>query len=248
MDATEPQGANIGEWYYRLDDGKTHSDAEVGMAWVQQYHRMAYDGLSSLHLDEIPPFLTRSAFAGSQRYGAILWSGDIESTFDELATQVQVAQHVAMSGIYWWTTDIGGFRNGDPTSPVFRELIVRWFQFGGESAAVKLPGRKLASAIVSHASVACCSACCLSVCLSVCMSVCLSDADCAVLGCSVLPHLPAARQSQWPSGQDALWLEWLQRGLDVWRHWYVKRVWVGFTLCSDGKSSFAKAGSGQSHK
>jgi alpha-D-xyloside xylohydrolase len=41
MDATEPQGANIGEWFYRLDDGKTHKDTEVAMAWVQQYHRMA---------------------------------------------------------------------------------------------------------------------------------------------------------------------------------------------------------------
>ena len=61
-----------------------------------------YEGLVARGLEEIPPFLTRSAFAGSQRYGAILWSGDIESTFDELAVQVQVAQHVAMSGIYWW--------------------------------------------------------------------------------------------------------------------------------------------------
>ena len=61
-----------------------------------------HDGLVALGLEEIPPFLTRSAFAGSQRYGAILWSGDIESTFDELAVQVQLAQHVAMSGIYWW--------------------------------------------------------------------------------------------------------------------------------------------------
>ena len=61
-----------------------------------------HDGLVALGLEEIPPFLTRSAFAGSQRYGAILWSGDIESTFDELAVQVQVAQHVAMSGIYLW--------------------------------------------------------------------------------------------------------------------------------------------------
>merc|ERR1712054_316451 len=42
MDATEPQGANVGKWYYKLDDGSVHHDAEVGMAWVQQYHRMAH--------------------------------------------------------------------------------------------------------------------------------------------------------------------------------------------------------------
>ncbi len=114
LDATEPQGANVGHWFFMLDDGKLHSDLEVGMAWVQQYHRMVYEGLMATATGPtaastpVPPFLTRSAFGGSQRYGAILWSGDIQSTFDELATQVQVAQHVAMSGIYWWTTDIGG--------------------------------------------------------------------------------------------------------------------------------------------
>ena len=150
LDATEPQGANIGEWYYKLDDGTVHHDAQVAMAWPQQYHRMVYEGLVAKAtamagndgkgtgpqgagvavVPPVAPFLTRSAFAGSQRYGAILWSGDIESSFNELAVQVQVAQHVAMSGIYLWTTDIGGFRNGDPSDPSFRQLIVRWFQFG----------------------------------------------------------------------------------------------------------------------
>jgi alpha-D-xyloside xylohydrolase len=142
MDATEPQGANVGKWYYKLDDGTLHRDAEVGMAWVQQYHRMAHEGLSKTSSGSVPPFLTRSAFAGSQRYGAILWSGDIESTFDELATQVQVAQHVAMSGIYLWTTDIGGFREGNTEDPVFRELIVRWFQFGAFCPIFRLHGSR----------------------------------------------------------------------------------------------------------
>ena len=72
------------------------------LIWALCFVLHRYDGLVARGLEEIPPFLTRSAFAGSQRYGAILWSGDIESTFDELAVQVQVAQHVAMSGIYWW--------------------------------------------------------------------------------------------------------------------------------------------------
>eukprot|EP00658_Telonema_sp_P-2_P071820 TRINITY_DN61027_c0_g1_i2.p1 TRINITY_DN61027_c0_g1~~TRINITY_DN61027_c0_g1_i2.p1 ORF type:complete len:640 (-),score=132.93 TRINITY_DN61027_c0_g1_i2:141-2060(-) len=148
MDATEPQGDNIGNWYYRMDDGITRPDTQVGMGWVQQYHRMAYEGLrartgnKSINTKAVPPFLTRSAFAGSQRYGAVLWSGDIESTFDELATQVEVAQHVAMSGIYLWTTDIGGFRNGNTSDPIFRELIVRWFQFGAFCPIFRLHGSR----------------------------------------------------------------------------------------------------------
>jgi alpha-D-xyloside xylohydrolase len=74
--------------------------------------------------------LIRSAWVGSQRFGAVLWSGDIECTFDSLRRQIKAGLHVGLSGISWWTTDIGGFLGGDPEDPEYRELFVRWFQFG----------------------------------------------------------------------------------------------------------------------
>ena len=74
--------------------------------------------------------LCRSAWAGSQRYGAAVWSGDIDSSFEALAAQVPAGLNIGISGIPWWTTDIGGFKGGDPSSAYFRELVVRWFQFG----------------------------------------------------------------------------------------------------------------------
>jgi alpha-D-xyloside xylohydrolase len=74
--------------------------------------------------------LCRSAWAGSQRYGAAVWSGDIDSSFAALQAQVRAGLNMALSGIPWWTTDIGGFYNGDIASPAFRELIIRWFQYG----------------------------------------------------------------------------------------------------------------------
>jgi alpha-D-xyloside xylohydrolase len=74
--------------------------------------------------------LCRSAWAGSQRYGAALWSGDIQSTFEALRDQIPAGLNAGLSGIPWWTTDIGGFFNGDVRTPYFRELIVRWFQYG----------------------------------------------------------------------------------------------------------------------
>ena len=74
--------------------------------------------------------LNRSAWAGSQRWGAAVWSGDIASTFPVLAEQVRAGLNIGLSGIPWWTTDIGGFHNGDPDDPYFQELIVRWFQYG----------------------------------------------------------------------------------------------------------------------
>ena len=62
-------------------------------------------------------------------------AGDIESNFEELQVQIKVAQNTALSGIDKWTTDIGGYQKGNPTTPYFRELIVRWFQFGACACA-----------------------------------------------------------------------------------------------------------------
>ena len=62
--------------------------------------------------------LCRSAWAGSQRYGAAVWSGDIASTFESLQAQVRAGLNIGLSGIPWWTTDIGGFHGGDPESPI----------------------------------------------------------------------------------------------------------------------------------
>ena len=74
--------------------------------------------------------LCRSAWAGSQRYGAAVWSGDIPATWESLRLQVRAGLSIAISGIPWWTTDIGGFHGGDPRDPAYQELMVRWFQYG----------------------------------------------------------------------------------------------------------------------
>ncbi|MEM1646100.1 MAG: glycoside hydrolase family 31 protein [Ignisphaera sp.] len=74
--------------------------------------------------------LIRAAWLGSQRFPIVMWSGDIPSTFDSLRRQVKAGLNVSLAGIVYWTTDIGGFYGGDPEDPKFRELIVRWFQFG----------------------------------------------------------------------------------------------------------------------
>jgi alpha-D-xyloside xylohydrolase len=103
-----------------------------------------YEGLKSTGEDEIVT-LCRSAWAGSQKYGAAVWSGDIASTFEELQAQVRAGMNIGISGIPWWTTDIGGFHGGDPESAYFRELIVRWFQFGTFCPLFRLHGFRLPS-------------------------------------------------------------------------------------------------------
>ena len=57
--------------------------------------------------------LCRSAWAGQQKYAAAVWSGDIAPTWESLRTQVRAGLSIAIAGIPWWTTDIGGFHGGD---------------------------------------------------------------------------------------------------------------------------------------
>jgi alpha-D-xyloside xylohydrolase len=126
LDACEPeinppQHENL---RYHLGGG-----AEVGGLYPLLHQQGVYEGLKSAGEPEILT-LCRSAWAGSQRYGACVWSGDIASTFDVLRAQVPAGLNMALSGIPWWNTDIGGFHDGDPAAPGFRELIVRWFQYG----------------------------------------------------------------------------------------------------------------------
>eukprot|EP01121_Diplochlamys_sp_Union-15-3_P010816 TRINITY_DN3075_c0_g2_i1.p1 TRINITY_DN3075_c0_g2~~TRINITY_DN3075_c0_g2_i1.p1 ORF type:complete len:673 (-),score=107.54 TRINITY_DN3075_c0_g2_i1:44-2062(-) len=139
LDASEPERSTpdaSGTYYYKLG-----RDLQVGMAYPFMHHQTFHDGLKSVGETDII-FLSRSAWAGSQRFGAAVWSGDIPSTFDELAKQIRVAQNMALSGIYWWTTDIGGYGGGNINSPNFQELIVRWFQFGAFCPLFRLHGAR----------------------------------------------------------------------------------------------------------
>lgn len=86
--------------------------------------------------------LARSAWVGSQRYGAAVWSGDIESSFKALRNQVPAGLNMGLSGIPWWTTDIGGFHGGNIDDPAFRELLIRWFQYGVFCPIFRLHGQR----------------------------------------------------------------------------------------------------------
>jgi len=113
--------------------------SEVQCVYPREHARGFAEGLWADGEKDVM-LLCRSAWAGSQRYGAAVWSGDIESTFEALAAQIPAGLNIGISGIPWWTTDIGGFKGGDPTTPYFRELIVRWFQFGAFCPLFRLHG------------------------------------------------------------------------------------------------------------
>ncbi len=102
---------------------------EVGLLYPYYYAKLVYDGMKSIGRRDIIT-LTRSAYTGAQKFGALVWSGDIPSTFESLRMQIKSGLNMSMCGIPWWTTDIGGFYGADIHSDYFRELIVRWFQYG----------------------------------------------------------------------------------------------------------------------
>jgi len=136
LDACEPEilADNPDSAQYFLGHG-----AEVQGVYPREHARGFHDGLRESGESDVL-LLCRSAWAGSQRYGAAVWSGDVESTFEALAAQVPAGVNMGISGIPWWTTDIGGFRNGDPTTDYFRELVVRWFQFAAFCPLFRLHG------------------------------------------------------------------------------------------------------------
>ncbi|MFL5745379.1 MAG: TIM-barrel domain-containing protein [Niastella sp.] len=78
--------------------------------------------------------LTRSAFAGQQRYGANTWSGDVTSSWNALRNQISAGLNFSLTGIPYWNADIGGFFlsrfKRKLEDPEYRELYVRWLQFG----------------------------------------------------------------------------------------------------------------------
>jgi alpha-D-xyloside xylohydrolase len=86
--------------------------------------------------------LSRSAFAGSQRNAVTAWSGDINSDWLSFRRQVPAGLNFELSGIPYWTTDIGGFVFGNTEDPAFRELFVRWFQYGTFNPILRVHGTR----------------------------------------------------------------------------------------------------------
>jgi alpha-D-xyloside xylohydrolase len=135
LDANEPE-------MYPMQPSNLRFHAGNGAAVVNAYPLMQqrgfFEGLSA----EGKPvaLLSRSAWAGSQRFGALVWSGDVRSSFEAFRRQLVAGLSMAMSGVPWWTTDIGGFHGGDIADPNFRELLVRWFQWGAFCPVFRLHG------------------------------------------------------------------------------------------------------------
>ena len=139
FDVSEPE-----MWPEHFDNIITSrgSGEMTALMYPYDYARLVYDGMKSIGRDDIVT-LIRGAYLGSQKYAPLVWSGDIPSTFESLRHQVNAGLNISLCGIPWWNTDIGGFVGGNTESEYFRELIVRWFQFGLFCPVMRLHGNRV---------------------------------------------------------------------------------------------------------
>ncbi len=136
LDEAEPEYTAYDFDHYRYYLG---TDLEIGNLYPREYAKTFYEGMEKEGQKDIVNLL-RCAWAGSQKYGALVWSGDIASSFDSMRNQLAAGLNMGIAGIPWWTTDIGGFHGGNPNDPAFRELFVRWFQWGTFCPVMRLHG------------------------------------------------------------------------------------------------------------
>lgn len=138
LDATEPE--RVSE--YRKSNNFRGSSERYLNTYSLEDVKNVYEGQRQTSSDKRVFILTRSSFAGQQRYAAATWSGDIGTSFKNLKTSVTAGLNFCMSGIPYWTTDIGGYKGGDPGDPAYRELYVRWFQYGTFCPLFRAHGRR----------------------------------------------------------------------------------------------------------
>ena len=136
LDEAEPEYSVYSFDNYRYYRGP---HLQIGNVYPVDYARTFYEGMTRQGQKDIVN-LIRCAWAGSQKYGALVWSGDIASSYESLRNQLAAGLNMGIAGIPWWTTDIGGFHGGDPRKEDYRELFVRWFQWGTFCPVMRLHG------------------------------------------------------------------------------------------------------------
>jgi alpha-D-xyloside xylohydrolase len=150
MDATEPDmesNLSIDERILRMGPTASGPGAEFFNSYVLLQSRAIFEGEQSVDPNDRVFILTRSTFGGLQRYGSASWSGDVAARWDDLREQISAGVNLSLSGLPNWTHDIGGFSvearytNEEPEHLAeWRELNLRWFQFGAFSPLFRSHG------------------------------------------------------------------------------------------------------------
>lgn len=151
MDATEPEiQSNVpnDEKALLMDPTALGPGAKYMNAYSLMNSKCVYEGQRQVNPNQRVFILTRSAFAGQQRYASATWSGDLASTWYDMKAQIPAGINFSLAGIPYWTFDIGGFSvenrymnaTGEDLDE-WRELITRWFQFGAFCPLFRIHGQ-----------------------------------------------------------------------------------------------------------
>ena len=122
LDNSEPDFGVYDFEHYRYCEGPALS---ISNLYPQMFSRAFYDEMKDVGRGPVVNLL-RCAWAGSQKYGNVVWSGDVPSTFEAFEDQLQCGLNMGLAGIPWWTTDVGGFMTDDVNDPDFQQLLIRW--------------------------------------------------------------------------------------------------------------------------
>lgn len=136
LDNSEPDFGVYDFEHYRYCEGPALS---ISNLYPQMFSRAFYDEMKDAGRGPVVNLL-RCAWAGSQKYGNVVWSGDVPSTFEAFEDQLQCGLNMGLAGIPWWTTDVGGFMTDDVNDPDFQQLLIRWYQFAVYSAVLRMHG------------------------------------------------------------------------------------------------------------
>ncbi len=139
MDASEPEFDILKDKQTFLGSGNS-----VRNAYPLYVTKAIYEGQRATTDRKRVVILTRSAFAGQQRNAAASWSGDVSANWITFRRQISAGLSFSMSGLPYWTTDVGGFFRPDDqyTSNAYRELLTRWFEYGTFSPLFRVHGYK----------------------------------------------------------------------------------------------------------
>lgn len=137
LDNSEPDYGVYDYDNYRYQMGTA---LEVTNLYPKLYAKTFYDGIKEEGREKECLQLIRCGWAGSQKYAALHWSGDVPSTFESMRDQLSAGLNMGLAGIPWWTTDIGGFMTDDVEDENFKELLLRWFEFAVFTPILRMHG------------------------------------------------------------------------------------------------------------
>jgi len=135
LDEAEPEYSKYDYDHYHYHLGPC---SKVGNQYPMLHAKAFYDGMIEAGQDDVINLL-RCAWVGSQKYAALVWSGDVFSNFESLRDQFAAGLNIGLAGIPWWVSDTGGFF-GNVEDPWFNELLIRWFQFSTFCPVLRMHG------------------------------------------------------------------------------------------------------------